>query len=532
MRTRWMIAATVIGTMGGFSACATGTDSNVLTTSTTGTGGGTSSSSTASSGGSGGGDGGRGGASASSSSSSTSGSGGASLCGNGVKDPGEQCDGADFGGLTCQLLNLGPGQLVCNGFCSIVATNCSPKENCVNNEDDNFNGLYDCQDPDCEGNAACVDTCTPPAVAQLPGFEFSNTSGRPASHKASCSVASGREIIYQVVAPVDGNLTLTLSSFDADFSLSVRTACGDDTSEIACTNKIGSGSFESEILSVPVLAGQTYFVMVDGNTENDFGSFDLSLDIPLPESDCANLSDDDNDGLVDCDDATSCQTLPECMPGTTATGQACFFNAACTANQNDPICLPDFLGFPGGYCSQFCDQTADDCGAGSICYTGLALSAHGVCMATCTQDTDCRPGYGCVDKGLAQKVCALPPESACNNFVDDDNNGFMDCEDPGCQTSPECAPGSKAAGQPCAANNECFADHNDPICIDPAFGFPNGYCSQFCSMSPDDCGPAGVCTFEGPNGTTVCMQACTTSAQCQAGYNCLDFGYPKKICFP
>lgn len=542
MRTRWMLAATVIGTLAGFSACAAGTDTGGLA-------GGPSSTSShgdsdSGTGGTGTATGGAGGAvsttssttssTTTSSSTGTGGAGGASLCGNGVKDPGEQCDTTDFGGLTCQILGLGPGQLVCNTFCSIVATQCQPKENCLNNQDDNLNGLIDCEDPECDGSTACVDTCTPPASAVVPAYLSGNTSGRPAVHKASCSTASGKEVIYQVIAPVDGNLTARLFSFSgADFTLSVRTACGDDASEIACSNEsTGSGSGE-ESLSVPVTAGAIYFVMVDGNGASDAGSFDLELNIPLPESDCQNHNDDDDDGYLDCDDADACQTFPECMPGAATVGAGCFFNGECSANQNDPICLQGFEGFPGGYCSEFCDQAADDCGPNGVCYAGLMLSVHGVCLLACTSDADCRPGYACNEKGLSQKVCTIAPESECSNYVDDDDNGLLDCADASCQATPACVPGDKAPGQPCTLSTECFANQNDPICLDAAnTGFPGGYCSQFCTMFPDDCGLSGVCTVEGPGGAHVCMDACTTSAECRPGYNCLDFGYPKKICFP
>jgi hypothetical protein len=541
MRTRWTLPAIMLGTMAGFSACAKG-EVSFQTSSTGGPGTGgahtggmtASASSVASSTSAGGsGTGGAGGAGGSATASSSS---GMTLCGNGVRDPGEQCDGSDFGPLTCQLLGFASGQLVCNSFCAVVATTCQPKENCSNAQDDNQNGLIDCQDPDCTNAPTCLDSCTPPTSATVPGFVFGDTSGRPAIHKSSCSAMSGPETIYEVVSPVDGTMTLSLSNFSgADYTLSVRTACGDDTTEIACANKEGAGSFNPEVLSINVAAGTTYFVMVDGNNPSDFGQFDLDLEIPLPESDCFNYFDDDGDGYVDCDDATDCQTLPDCMPSATAVGagQPCFFPSDCQANHNDPVCLSDGQGFPGGYCSEFCDVAAQDCAPNAICWSGLNLSIHGVCLETCAVDTDCAPNFACVDNGLAKKVCMVGPESNCTDYQDNDADGLIDCQDPDkCQTLPACVPGAKAAGQPCTANTDCFANANDPICLDEMnLGFIGGYCSQFCNPAPDDCGAAGICAAEGPNGTNVCMQTCTTSAQCRVGYSCLDFGYPKKICF-
>jgi len=458
-----------------------------------------------------------------------------SLCGNGMKDPGEQCDGSNFGALTCEVLGFASGQLVCNAFCTIVATGCQPKENCSNGVDDNMNGLIDCQDPQCFTAATCLDSCTPPSTGVLPGFASGDTSGRPSVHKASCSTVSGPETIYQVLSPTTGLMKLTLNSFSgADFSLSVRTACGDDTSEIACTNKQPPGSFNPEVLAMNVIAGTTYFVMIDGNTPSDFGQYDLQLEIPLPETDCFNMFDDDGDGYVDCDDATNCQMLPECVPiaGAKGAGQPCFAPSDCQANHDDPVCLSDGQGFPGGYCSEFCDVVAQDCAPNAICWAGLMLSVNGVCLQTCTMDTDCATGFACADKGLAKKVCLRGPEVLCTDYVDNDMDGLIDCQDPtNCQSLPACVPGSKAAGQPCTANTECFANLNDPICLDQLhLGFIGGYCSQFCNIAPDDCGVSALCAPEGPAGANVCMQVCTTSAQCRTGYSCLDIGFAKKIC--
>ena len=63
-------------------------------------------------------------------------------------------------------------------------------------------------------------------------------------------------------------------------------------------------------------------------------------------------------------------------------------------------------------------------------------------------------------------------------------------------------------------------------------GVYQGYCSEFCNSTPDDCAAGSICTNLGPGplGSPVCMQTCTTGAQCRAGYACVDLGYPKKIC--
>ncbi len=46
------------------------------------------------------------------------------LCGNGALDAGESCDGADFGGKTCQTFGFPGGTLACTADCEILATGC------------------------------------------------------------------------------------------------------------------------------------------------------------------------------------------------------------------------------------------------------------------------------------------------------------------------------------------------------------------------------------------------------------------------
>jgi hypothetical protein len=455
-----------------------------------------------------------------------------SLCGNGKIDPGEQCDGSDFGGATCQSLGFAGGTLVCNAYCHIVVSGCTPLPNCLD-------PTQSCADPNCVGKPGCVDACMPPFSAMVPGFVNGDNTARPSTHKASCSSApGGREEIFQVTPPSTGTMSLDLMPSGVNFSLSVRTACATDSSEIACTNKPNPMMFGDITLGVPVMAGQTYYVVVQGMTPADQGLFGLNLDIPLPETICNNLIDDDLNGYTDCDDANCQMVSSDCVPGTIATGQACTANNQCTANNHDPICLDaiDFQQFPNGYCSEFCDLAAQDCSAGNICYAGLMISKNGVCLHECTTNADCRTadGYACVSKGLASKVCMLGPEVVCNDYVDNDFNGLTDCDDLNCQTLPACTPGTSAIGQPCTMHTQCVASagKNNPFCFDP-INYPNGYCSHFCDPTVmGDCGANAICVPNGPNAENVCMRTCTTNAQCRTaeGYTCQNLGYPKMVC--
>jgi len=50
-----------------------------------------------------------------------------SLCGNGLIDEGEQCDGQNLGGETCRSLGEGDGELKCGPACLFDVSMCAPR---------------------------------------------------------------------------------------------------------------------------------------------------------------------------------------------------------------------------------------------------------------------------------------------------------------------------------------------------------------------------------------------------------------------
>ncbi len=94
------------------------------------------------------------------------------FCGNGVKDPAEECDGQDLGGQTCVSIGFCGGTLSCDSTCSIVTSGCQPclPTNCGNGVIDpgeqcdgqNLGGQT-CSSLNlglCGGTLACDSTCS------------------------------------------------------------------------------------------------------------------------------------------------------------------------------------------------------------------------------------------------------------------------------------------------------------------------------------------------------------------------------------
>lgn len=277
---------------------------------------------------------------------------------------------------------------------------------------------------------------------------------------------------------------------------------------------------------------------------------------------CGNLDDDDDDDLIDCADP-DCADQPVCTPGDGPTGSACTVPSDCaSAEGDDPLCLSTAFGSLHGYCSEFCDVVDQDCADGSVCL-GTTL---GLCFLSCENSGDCQPGYDCVPSNVEGmgSVCSFGPGNTeiCDNDIDDDGDGDVDCLDLSCLDDAACSdsevnctdnaddddddlvdcadptvcgslficePGDRPAGSPCTLPSDCEAPGGIPACLTEAVA-AGGYCSSQCEDS-DDCSAGAEC-IGADDGPGLCLAGCDGLYDCRPGQLCLSFLAEVPICYP
>jgi cysteine-rich repeat protein len=240
------------------------------TTSTTTTSTGTSSTSTASTG-------------VTTSSSTT---GGGPFCGDGVQNqPSEECDGADLAGHDCTDMGfVSPDGLACTGACKLDYGGCSatcgngtvePGEQC---DDGNANAFDACSNQ-CHAQGTCGQPI-PVALANGSTTIGADTDGTSNFLSSGCQSADGPELVYAVTVASTGFLTAwtdpTTTDYDAVVYARVGNSCM-QAPEVACGDNT---SQQPDLLSIPVLGGQTVYLFVDGY-QMASGHFDLHLDVSV-----------------------------------------------------------------------------------------------------------------------------------------------------------------------------------------------------------------------------------------------------------
>lgn len=212
----------------------------------------------------------------------------------------------------------------------------------------------------------------------------------------------------------------------------------------------------------------------------------------------------------------------EPLPDKTA-GKSCKADKDCGTG----TCLTDLPGTfgagmmpaPGGYCSTAC-MVNDDCGEGGTCsgafagFGGIGATL-GRCLKSCTDASQCRDGYRCVN-GFGMAVTATMMDAGAAPAPV--GGGLLGANT--CQPSPatdKLADG--IVGSMCADDTAC----GDGRCLTMAANatmYPGGYCTGSC-LADSDCGAMGSCTPGLAGGAGTCYLRCGNDSDCSRdGYRC------------
>ncbi|MCP4873808.1 MAG: hypothetical protein GY898_34400 [Proteobacteria bacterium] len=375
---------------------------------------------------------------------------------------------------------------------------------CDDGLDNDSDGLADCDDPDCFGTPECAPDgyCQPAVLGECGGFYSASNDADFSTNEVTdyCDNGfdgwTGPEVAMFYFPDVTGEVTVSLTGLSEDLDLTVLLAdigagnedeiCNPDL----CIDEDWAGGSDPEEITFDAFAGTGYIFVVDG-WDGAVSNFDLTVECDIVGVEfCDNGLDDDGDGLVDCDDP-DCVGFPGCIGGTEicddgidndgdgdadcddildcqafpgcdyGDGDCCSDNGSpgcenelgedcvcaidpyCCNVEWDGICADEFENQCGGTCdgpgTEICDDGIDNDGDG---------------FADC-DDADCGLFPDCVTPGN---------EFDCDNTVDDDGDGLVDCADPDCATDPVCLPGNEDCTNGLDDDGDGLVDCDDGDC--------------------------------------------------------------------
>ena len=365
-------------------------------------------------------------------------------------------------------------------------------EVCANGLDDDRNGLVDCLDPACVGTPLCApstevcddlvdndgdrridcgdtDCATDPACPTGPqscvsptaitDFGVSTGATLPGTSSAagSCVDSSGTEAVFAFTPPTSGTVCMRTRGSSFNTLLYARSSCANAASEITCND---NGRNQQSEISFSAVAGETYFIFVDGVSGAN-GSYVLAVTEgacpPLGLENCTDGIDNDSDFFADCAD-TDCFSTSTCISSAEVCTDRVDNDRDGAVDCADTDCVANAACLPPG--AEVCNDLFDNDRDG----------------ATDCADSDC----------TANPLCIRPPETNCTNRLDDDGDGAIDCFDSNCVGSSSCV-----VFELCADgidnDSDTLVDCADNECV----GAPN------CVTVPQTCASPNVATTYG-----------------------------------
>jgi len=371
---------------------------------------------------------------------------------------------ADANGLdVCEAMGFAPGCDLClelgyygDGICDIAMIlhglcegpdpDCASAEiDCGNGVDDDMDGLVDCGDSDCAFTPACMATCGDGIVN--PGEECDDGN---AVNGDGCS----NICLLENITPTE----VCSNLIDDDQDGLVDCDDPDCVNAAACGATCGNGVVE---------AGEE---CDDGNgTPGDGCAADCTLETVTPETNCTDRVDNDGDGLVDCADP-DCANVAFCMCGNGVVdpGEACDdgnntdgdgCSSSCQVEASSETQCDDGIDNDGDGLVDCADSDCQNDPVCGVCGNGI-VEAGEQC-----DDGNVTIGDGCDDRCMLE----VSPE-ICNDGIDNDLDGLVDCADTDCASdpacgSPMCGNGIVEAGEECDDGNSVNGDGCSSTCL-------------------------------------------------------------------
>jgi hypothetical protein len=362
-------------------------------------------------------------------------------------------------------------------------------EICANGKDDDGNGFIDCQDSACKSDPSCVSQqCKPDSdvgtlVVDGPSHRAqANLATQPDRYHPTCSgkVPGGDQAIAFTLAESAGLLVSYRQTGQSIFALysmpGPGLAC--DADQLSCAIE-DDATHPTGSIAFPGLPAGRYVFIVKAKSAALAGTeiLDLSAFSGRKSEVCGNSIDDDGNGLTDCADPAcfgiaGC-AAPACVPdqnigaisvGTnrfvsvSTVGGSLLYPTSCSRGNGkervvrftvtEPMSLGIDCTDSGSHVLDVTDQLQplDACNANefncvdpSTLPFGCGFSLPGVQPGTYNLIVQ---AFQSGDEGtvsLTLSGIAEPVREICDNGVDDDGDGFSDCDDSKCVTAAACA---------------------------------------------------------------------------------------------
>lgn len=374
--------------------------------------------------------------------------------------------------MNCKDTNQCTADYCQQGQCENPAIEGCVPEDCVDNVDNNNNDLIDCDDPLCVDDAVCQplavgETCGLPylvndgvavgqdAIGLVWSFDGDNT-GKSSDYPALCwQGANVPDEVFKVVVTEPVRLRVSFNyvvPHEVKYSriMIFKDVCFPDNF-MTCAYG-GSVPADHEDVFLP----GTYYFVVTGSSyyQEDWGPYTFQVEVytvETTETECQDDIDNDGNGLADCADpqcyqTEGCEELPvldDLGCGDTWTGQFLSIDEShyftFTLPQAGNVAV--YWAFPEG---------AKD--YGYINFYEATTNPPRFDELWGTGETVWHTGTGAGFKAKANKLyvamfelskldqgsynftlaCSTVPEFNCDDSLDNDADGYADCEDPDC----------------------------------------------------------------------------------------------------